>query len=50
MYFIIILIIFNNQNKLKEMSKYCIDKVNNNVTIEEEATQINKVYDKIRLQ
>ena len=40
----------NNQNKLKEMSKYCIDKVNNNVTIEEEATQINKVYDKIRLQ
>ena len=40
----------NNQNKLKEMSKYCIDKVNNDFTIEVEAYRINKVYEKILLQ
>ena len=40
----------NNQDKLKEMSKYCIDKVNNDFTIEMEAYRINKVYDKIWLQ
>ena len=37
----------NNQDKLKEMSKYCIDKVNNNFTVEMEANRINEVYNKI---
>ena len=32
------------ENKLKEMSKYCIEKVNDNFTIEMETNRINEVY------